>query len=278
MGAWIVGVTEMNQRTAPLAVLIVAAITVVAVPAAGLAPGTIGGQSLADDVATEETNETNAAAANETGNASIPPGSQLTGVVDVQKAEIEGEVESRGFEIALNRTDGNASKQAGVVAGEVTDLEDRLAELRDRMADLEQARENDTITEGEYRARIAGVSARLSTVERLANQTANASQGVPEETLREKGVNVSAIQQLTHHARNLSGPEVATIARSIAGPWAGTGLGWGAPANKTPGIGAGQGDTGPPIVPGEGNETSTTGDGTPAGDASDNATESDAAD
>ena len=138
----------MNQRTASLAVLVVAAMAVVAVPAAGLAPGGIGAsQDSAGDATEVEANGTNAqAAANASENASIPPGSQLTGIVGVQKAEIEGEVATRSFDVALNRSGDNASKQAAVVARQVTDLESRLADLRERKAELDRARANDTIT------------------------------------------------------------------------------------------------------------------------------------
>jgi hypothetical protein len=241
----------MNRPTASLVVLLVAAVTVVAVPAASLAPGGIGAsQDSAGDATEVQANGTNAqAAANASENASIPPGSQLTGIVGVQKAEIEGEVATRSFDIALNRSGGNASKQAAVVARQVTDLESRLADLRDRKAELDRARANDTITESEYRARIAEVAARTSTVKRLANRTENATRDIPEETLRENGVNATAIAKLKAGARNLSGPEVAEIARSIAGPGAGTGLG----ANVTGPLG----DSGPPVNAGPpGDDTS----------------------
>lgn len=179
------------------------------------------------------------------------PGAQLAGVVGVQEAEIEGELESRSFEIALNRSGGDASNRAGVIASQVSDLEARLEELRQRKDELDRAREKGNITQGEYRARIAGVGTRIATVQRLANQTANATQGIPDETLRERGVDANAIRELRQNARNLSGPEVAAIARGIAGPGAGKGLGGGPPANRThrgegpPGNGNGQAD-GPP--------------------------------
>ena len=247
----------MTRPTASLVVLLVAAVAVVAVPAAGLAPGGIGAsQDSAGDATEVEANGTNAqAAANASENASIPPGSQLTGIVGVQKAEIEGEVATRSFDVALNRSGDNASKQAAVVARQVTDLESRLADLRERKAELDRARANDTITEGEYRARIAEVAARTSTVKRLANRTENATRDIPGETLRKSGVNATAIAKLKTGARNLSGPEVAEIARSVAGPGAGTGLG----ANVT----------GPPGNPGLPVNAGPPGDDTPDNETDD---------
>ena len=257
----------MNQRTASLAVLVVAAMAVVAVPAAGLAPGGIGAsQDSAGDATEVEANGTNAqAAANASENASVPPGSQLTGIVGVQKAEIEGEIESRGFAIALNRSD-NASSRAAVVAKQVTDLNATLERLRERKAELDAARDNGTITEGEYRARIAEVGARIATVQRLANRTENAARNIPEAALRERGVSPDAIGELGRNARNLSGPEVAAVARQIAGPGAGKGLGRGPPANLTgpPGSGlSGLPGDGVPGAPGsdDDNKSDTPGNG-----------------
>jgi hypothetical protein len=247
---------EMNRHTVSLAVLIVAAMTVVAVPAAALGSGGLaGGQGPASDVTDGAGNETGTEAAANGTDEEPPPGSKLTGVVGVQEAEIEGELESRSFEIALNRSGGDASKRAGVIANQVSDLEARLDELRQRKDELDRAREEGSITQGEYRARIAGVATRIATVQRLANQTANATQGIPDETLRERGVDANAIRELRQNARNLSGPEVAAIARGIAGPGAGKGLGGGPPANRTrrgegpPGNGNGQ----PEGPPGNGN-------------------------
>jgi hypothetical protein len=247
----------MTRPTASLVVLLVAAVAVVAVPAAGLAPGGIGAsQESAGDATEVQANGTNAqAAANASENASIPPGSQLTGIVGVQKAEIEGEIATRSLDVALNRSGDNASKQAAVVARQVTDLESRLADLRERKAELDRARANDTITEGEYRARIAAVAARTSTVKRLANRTENATRDIPGETLRESGVNATAIAKLKTGARNLSGPEIAEIARSVAGPGAGTGLG----ANVT----------GPPGNPGLPVNAGPPGDDTPDNETDD---------
>jgi hypothetical protein len=150
----------------------------------------------------------------------------------------------------------------------------------ERKAELDRVRANGTITEGEYRARIAEVAARTSTVKRLANRTENATRDIRVETLRENGVNATAIAKLKTGARNLSGPEVAEIARSVAGPGAGTGLGanvTGPPGNPGLPVNAGppgddtpdnetDDESGPldnPGLPGEsdGNETASGADG-----------------
>jgi len=247
----------MNRHTVSLAVLIVAATIVVAVPAAGIGPGSLAGSKApASDVTDGAANETSTEAAANGTDEEVPPGATLAGVVGVQGAEIEAEIGSRGFEIALNRSGDNASKRAGVIASQVTDLEARLEELRGRTDELDRAREEGNITEGEYRARIAEVVTRITAVQRLANQTAKATRGIPAETLRERGIDADAIEELGRNARNLSGPEVAAIARGIAGPGAGTGLGGGPPVNRTgqgdgpPGNGDGNSGVGSPATPG----------------------------
>jgi hypothetical protein len=258
----------MNGHAVSLAVLIVAVMTVVAVPAAAFgSSGFAISPTPAGDGTDGVANETSTEAAANATDEEPPPGSALTGVVGVQGAEIEGEIESRGFEIALNRSGGNASKQAGVIANQLNDLETRLDELRERKNELARAREAGNITEGEYRARIAGVATRIATVQRLANQTANATRGIPAETLQERGVDANAIRELRQNARNLSGPEVAAIARGIAGPGAGTGLGGGPPENRTgrgngpPGNGTGQGNGAPGNGTGQGNGAPGNGNG-----------------
>ena len=257
----------MNRHTVLLAVLVVAVMTVVAVPAAGIGPDGLGGgqvpASNATDGAAKQTGTE--ATTNDTEEEPLP-GSTLTGVVGVQEAEIEGEVEIRGFEAALNSTGDNASRQAGVIANQVKNLEARLEELRERKGELERAREDGNITDGGYRARIAEVVTRIGTLQRLANRTTTATRGIPAETLQDRGVDGDAIQELRQNARNLSGPEVATIARGIAGAGAGRGLGVGPPENRTgrgngpPGNGNGnrQGDG----APGNGNGNGQ-GDGAP---------------
>lgn len=261
----------MSRIKAALVALLVVAGTMAAVPAAGLAPGLgapDGGEAGAGPAATNgSTPENGSAAGNATGNESIAPGAQLTGIVGVQKAEIEGEVESRGFAIALNRSEGNASK-AAVIAGQVRNLNASLDRLRERKADLRSLRNDSAITNDTYRARMAELAARMATVKRLANQTENASQGIPEDTLRQNGVNPNAIRELKRNAKNLTGPGVAEIAREIAGEGAGKGLG--PPDHAGPPVHVGppgdDNDTGPPGDPGPPDDD---GDGSDGSDGDD---------
>ncbi|WP_435196187.1 hypothetical protein [Natronomonas sp. EA1] len=158
---------------------------------------------------------------NQTNNTSVSPGERLSGIIGVQEAEIEGEVEERAFGIAIARaaTDG---QRADAVLTQINESRERLAELREQRSELEQARENGSISEGTYRAKAAALAERVEMVKRLTNRSASVSEGLPEDLLREKGINVTAIKSLATEAETLTGPEVAAIARSIAGGADGT--------------------------------------------------------
>ncbi|MFB6089467.1 MAG: hypothetical protein ABEJ97_00280 [Halobellus sp.] len=156
--------------------------------------------------------------------ASIAPGAQLAAIVGVQEVEIGSEVEARAFGQRIAAANSNASK-AEVVAGSLDESRERLAELRERLAELEAARENGTISEARYRARAAQLSAQINAVERRLEQLNETATGLPEDVREEHGINVSNIERLRTEAQNLSGPEVAAIAREIAGANPGRGMG-----------------------------------------------------
>lgn len=200
--------------------------------------------------------------ATDAGNASdVAPGERLTGVVGVTEAEIDGDIRNRtfGIEVAQAATD---DAKADVVAEQLRDIEQRLEELGDRKERLAAARENGSISEGEYRAGMARTVAEIHTVRRLANASDRTTRSLPAEVLAEKGINATAIRTLKNRADELTGPEVAEVARSIAGPDAGRSIDRG----RGPG---GAGDRGPPgDGPGAQNnsERGPPGDGGPGSD------------
>ncbi|WP_353634973.1 hypothetical protein ABSL23_05480 [Halobacterium sp. NMX12-1] len=223
-------------------VLLVTALLVVGAAAPmAVAASTADGSAAADAVMTQEEDAANGTD-NETETA---PGARLAGVVGVQGAEVEGEVEQRSLRERLRAANSNASK-ASVVANQTRTLDQRLEELRERKQELEAAREN--IPPGRYRGEVAGLAARISTLQAMSNETADTARSLPAGELEAHGVNVSALDRLRTSASNLSGPEVAAIARDIAGP----------PGNRSAGPPFGNGMGGPPSdVPGadEDNET-----------------------
>ncbi|MFY4811338.1 hypothetical protein [Haloarcula argentinensis] len=188
----------MRRATPVLLALLLVASTLAAVPAATMAQET--------DAVTEQADET-----------ATPPGAQLAGVVSVQEAELDGEVQSRTFGIRIAKANTDAAK-ASVVAEQVNDSEARLDELQQRKQALEQARENGSMSEGEYRVKAAQLHAETKNVQRLAKETNETASQLPAEALEKKGIDATAIKTLSQRASELSGPEVAAIAQGIAGP------------------------------------------------------------
>lgn len=192
--------------------------TTTAVLAALLVIGTLAAVpvAMAQETGTDGTNETNGT----DGNATVAPGEQLSGVVGVGEAELSGEVESRAYGVRVAQANSSDAK-AAVVADQLNDTEERLADLESQRTELEAARENGSISEGQYRARMATLHAESQSAARLANQTNETAGQLPAETLEANGVNVTALRTLQDRAANLTGPETAEIARSIAGENAG---------------------------------------------------------
>jgi len=170
------------------------------------------------------------------GNDAAAPGAQLAGVVAVGDAEIDGEVESRAYDIRVDRANSSAAK-AAVVADQLNRTSERLGELQERRQQLEQARDNGSMSEGEYRSRVATLHSESKNAQRLLNQTDETASELPADTLEANGVNVDAIRALSDRAANLTGPETAEIARSIAGDSAGKAVGAGEAADRSAGDG-----------------------------------------
>jgi len=218
-------------RTALLLSVALVVAAVAAVPAGGLA--------ASDGVAAQQTTaaetEADESAGNETdaNESSVAPGERLGGVVAVGQQEFEADVDSRAFGL---RVAGAATENAtaSVVGEQVPEIRERVEALERRKAALQRAHENGSLSDGAYRARMAGVAAELRGAQHLTNQTANASQGLPAGLLESKGVNATAIQTLQQRARQLGGPAVAEIARSIAGPAVGQAPGWAGPGERGP--------------------------------------------
>ncbi|MEF8973468.1 MAG: hypothetical protein V5A15_01150, partial [Haloarcula sp.] len=188
----------MRRATPVLLAVVLVASTLAAVPAATMAQETEAVTEQADESAT-------------------PPGAQLAGVVSVQEVELDGEVQSRTFGIRVAQASTDNAK-AAVVADQVNDSEARLTELRQRKQALTEARENGSMSEGEYRAKAAQLHAETKNVQRLAAETNETASRLPAEALEKKGVNAAAVRTLSQRASELSGPEVAAIAQGIAGP------------------------------------------------------------
>lgn len=153
---------------------------------------------------------------NQTEDPDIAPGEQLAGVVGIQEAELDGELDERTFGVRI-ATAASDDARADVVAEQLGDVEGRLSDLDQREAAIEERRADGEMTEGQYAAEMARIAAETRTAERLVNASEEEASDLPAELLEERGVNAEAIATLQDRANELGGPEVATIARSIAG-------------------------------------------------------------
>ena len=199
------------NRTATAAAVAVLVVLSVAAPAFGM-PVSSAGESprwAQTTTASTGTNETS-------------PGARLGGAVAAQGVAVGTEVESRSLRHQLNQSNSNDSK-AAVLARQVNRSQSRLAALRTDRRQLETAYRNDSISESEYRIRATRLSAQISAVRRLNAQTSGVADRLPAESLRRNGVNVTALRSLRSMADEVEGPQIAAIAREIAGPQNGLG-------------------------------------------------------
>lgn len=187
---------------------------------------TTGNETTGNETTGNETtgNETEALDDSETENGSIGPGAQLAGVIGVQQAELNGEIEHRAFGLSIAAARSNGSK-AQVVSSNTEELRERIQDLENRTAALNESYQNGSISTGTYHARLAHLSAQIRMTERLVNQTADTAAALPEEARRAHGVNVTHLEKLKSDARNMSGPEIAAVAKQIGGPQVGHPLG-----------------------------------------------------
>jgi hypothetical protein len=175
-------------------------------------------------------------AANDTTANATAPGAQLAGVVGVQQAEVDSDLDNRTFGLRVANADSD-EERAAIIAERQNTTRAQLASQTDRLAALREARANGTISNAEYRARVATVAAQAADTERDAAQLNRTARRLPDGVRERNNINVSAIERLRTDARNLGGPETAAIARSIGGttarnPMAGGGRG---PPMGTPG-------------------------------------------
>lgn len=147
---------------------------------------------------------------------SMTPGEHFAGVVGVQETEVQGEMASRTFRLRLDRAE-SPSARAAVVADQVSGAREHLGELERRRERLQRQRANGTISEGQYRARMARLLAESRALQRQLNRTADVSRGVPDETLRKRGVGPTELDRLRDAAGGLTGPEAVAAGRELAG-------------------------------------------------------------
>ena len=191
-------------------IALLVAVAVVVGLAGVAAAGPVGTVVAQDDAGTDD----EAPESNET--TDISPGERLSGVIGVQNAEVGGEVESRAFEVGLDRAE-TPEERADLVAQRLDRGEQRLAEIEQRQRELRERRDAGELSQGAYAARMAETAARADTVWRDANRSAVVAEEIPEAVRAERDLDDERLGSLRERASELSGPEVAAIARGVAG-------------------------------------------------------------
>ncbi|MCU4754135.1 hypothetical protein ACLI4R_15065 [Natrialbaceae archaeon A-chndr2] len=190
----------MNRYASSITLMIAVLVVAVAVPLAAasvISDDTVQSES---DVAAE----------------SVAPGEQLAASVGAHNAEIEGEVSERAFGLAVANAETDEAK-ATLIAERVATDETRLEALETRLKELQDARDEGTISEGRYHAEVATVVAEMGSIERRAGIADSAAGSVPADVLSEQGVDTDAIESLRERAGERGGADTAETARLIVG-------------------------------------------------------------
>lgn len=185
---------------------------------------------------------------NNSTNATVSPGAMLAGSIGAQQAEIRGAVDHRAFGLQIAAAESNQTR-ARILAQHQERLQERLDGVQERLRTMEHARENGSISEARYQVQATKAATEANQIRNMANTSAQVANGLPAEILEANGVNVTAIQQLREHARDMTGPEVAQLARQIAGKQTGHPLG---PPDGIPGGPMDGMPGGPDGTPGDG--------------------------
>lgn len=172
----------------------------------------------------------------------LSPGPVLAGTIGAQHAELDGAVEQRAFALRIAAGGGNQTR-ARILASVQRELQNRTTELERQQRQLGAARQNGTLSEARYQGTVTGLVTRARMLELHANQTLLIADSLPAEALDEAGVNVTALEQARTRARLMTGPEVDSIARRLAGP--SVGQPYGPPRHAPGGPGPGPMDGGP---------------------------------
>ncbi|SFR54448.1 hypothetical protein SAMN04487947_2133 [Halogeometricum rufum] len=194
----------------------------------------------------------------------IAPGAQLAGVLAVQRAEIDSELDSRSFEAQVTSAKTNRSK-ARVVSNHVNQTQTRLDDLRSRLAELKSARRDGNLSQGRYRAQAAHLAAEIRSLQRLVDQTRDVAVELSPEARQSSGIDEARFERLRNDTQNLSGSEVSEIAREVAGSNVGNGLARGVDEDR-------RGERGPPDrAEGESESPGNAGNATARGDGNESA-------
>lgn len=213
--------TEM-RRPAPTLLAVVALLVAGVAPATavGLSATGVDAPSVAGAPPAPAANATadGTGSANATAATNVSPGTRLSGVLGARRAELQGEVENRSFGLQVARARRSSQTASARVVGHHVDrVETRLADLRRERDRLEAAHEAGNVSDAVYRARVTTLVIRIDQTRELLDRADREVADIPAATRERAGVNATRIRRLRDHADELTGPEIAEMAREMAG-------------------------------------------------------------
>lgn len=167
------------------------------------------------------------AAQNDSENSSL--GGDISSFMQSSAAEIDGAVETGMWSAEFNAT-SDRSRQQRLVERRTDELRTELNDLQERREALVAERDAGNVSDAAYKARIGQLLGRINALKSAINAT--------EPRARQVDTNVDALQMLESDAQNLTGPEIAAVARNTTGVGNGNG--------PPDGVGSGSDDAGGP--------------------------------
>ncbi|MCU4972513.1 hypothetical protein OB955_07150 [Halobacteria archaeon AArc-m2/3/4] len=178
-----------------------ASIIVVLLIVGGLAIAPVASTAFVGDLidTTDGAIESEEPSANET------TGTDVSTFMQASAADADETVDTAMFVAAYER--GDNETRAEIVNERTTQLEAKLERLEAEREELEE-RENE-LNPAARNAKMASLAVRISSLERAINDTEPRAAAV--------GVDTTTLEELRANAQNLSGPEVAAVARNVSG-------------------------------------------------------------
>ena len=171
------------------------------------AESTGGGSPASGDPADVRTADVQDGATNNTtGGSSL--GADISAFMQASASEVDGAVDNGMWTAAFNDTE-NRSKRVQLVESRTQKLRSTLAELRERKAELVAERAAGNVSETAYKAKLSGLVGRINALESSINVTSDRAEKV--------GANVEALGRLRAATANLTGPQLASVARNVTG-------------------------------------------------------------
>lgn len=146
---------------------------------------------------------------NATADVELSFGQQISIMVTAQQAEVENTVENAAFELAFSENKTEALNERA------HELAQEMQEKQRSLDELEAQHSNGELTDQEYAAKKMKVQAGAEPVNESANNLLEKAEGLSQ--AEKHGVNVDNIRLLANNASEMTGPEVAEVARGIAG-------------------------------------------------------------